>query len=127
MLLVTLILHRKSGFCKARIADFGRIVSVYTSAGGAGLATSTAGSSAAPACSRFWGSFPGPGSIDLPGRRGEAVLAHAGVGLSVRSSRASTAGSSAAAAWDNPPCGHRSPGRGVEAAHGYCFRVLLDC
>ena len=43
MLLVTLILHRKSGFCKARIADFGRIVSVYTSAGGAGLATSTAG------------------------------------------------------------------------------------
>jgi len=40
MLVVTFILHRKSGFCKARTADFDRIVSVYTSAGGAGLAVS---------------------------------------------------------------------------------------
>src|SRR5271165_5922394 len=41
-LVVTLVLHRKSGFCKARTADFDRIVSVYTSAGrgpgGIGLA-----------------------------------------------------------------------------------------
>ena len=36
MLVVTLILHRKLGFCKARTADFDRIVSVYTSPVGRG-------------------------------------------------------------------------------------------
>jgi len=51
MLVVTLILHRKSGFCKARIADFGRILSVYT-----------------------WGDEDEPGNLDPAGSRAFRVV-----------------------------------------------------